>query len=170
MAVSRRSFLGSSLLAAASPAFAFPASSGIDVIVVGAGAAGIAAAHRIAAAGRKLVLFEATDRVGGRCFTDTRTFGLPYDRGARWIYSPDANPVAKLGLKAGLDVYAASPSQRLRIGPRNAREGELEDFWANLARCRRAIYSAARNGVDVPCAKALPKDLGDWRAIMEFVL
>jgi monoamine oxidase len=167
---SRRSFLASSVAMAASPALAFPASTGTDIIIVGAGAAGIAAARRIAAGGRKLALFEATNRVGGRCFTDTRTFGHPYDRGARWIYSPDTNPVAKLGLKTGSDVYAASPSQRLRIGLRNARQGELEDFWANLARCHRAIYNAARSGVDVSCAKALPKDLGDWRTTMDFVL
>src|SRR5438128_4383074 len=116
IALSRRSFLASSIAVAAHPALAIPASSGIDVIVVGAGAAGIAAARRILAAGRKLAIFEATDRVGGRCFTDTRTFGIPYDRGAHWIHLPDTNPVAKLGLKTGLGIYAAPPSQRLLLG------------------------------------------------------
>ena len=66
IAVSRRLFLASSAAAAASPTFGMPASSGTDVIVVGAGAAGIAAARRIAAEGRKLAVFEATDRIGGR--------------------------------------------------------------------------------------------------------
>jgi monoamine oxidase len=74
ISLSRRSFLASSVAVAAHPALALPASSGIDVVIVGAGAAGIAAARRIAAAGRKLMLFEASDRVGGRCFTDTRTY------------------------------------------------------------------------------------------------
>jgi len=124
---------------------------------------GIAAARRIAAAGRKLMLFEATDRVGGRCFTDTRTFGIPYDRGAHWIHMPDVNPLAKLVPKTGLDLYAAPPGQRLRIGLRHAREGEMEDFLANLVRCNRAIYNAARGRTDISGAQALPKDLGDWR-------
>ncbi len=180
IALSRRSFLASSVAVAAHPALAIPASSGFDVIIIGAGAAGIAAARRIVAAGRKLAIFEATDRVGGRCFTDTRTFGIPYDRGAHWIHLPDTNPVAKLGLKTGLGIYAAPPSQRLHLGRpqddpqhrplRYAREGEMEDFLANLVRCNRAIDNAARGKTDVSCAQVLPKDLGDWRATMEFVL
>src|SRR6266700_8029162 len=180
IALSRRSFLASSVAVAAHPALAIPASSGFDVIIIGAGAAGIAAARRIVAAGRKLAIFEATDRVGGRCFTDTRTFGIPYDRGAHWIHLPDTNPVAKLGLKTGLGIYAAPPSQRLQLGRpqddpqhrplRYAREGEMEDFLANLVRCNRAIDNAARGKTDVSCAQVLPKDLGDWRATMEFVL
>jgi len=170
ISLSRRSFLASSVAVAAHPALALPASSGIDVVIAGAGAAGIAAARRIAAAGRKLMLFEATDRVGGRCFTDTRTFGIPYDRGAHWIHMPDVNPLAKLVPKTGLDLYAAPPGQRLRIGLRHAREGEMEDFLANLVRCNRAIYNAARGRTDISGAQALPKDLGDWRATMEFVL
>jgi monoamine oxidase len=175
IALSRRSFLASSVAVAAHPALAIPASSGVDVVIIGAGAAGIAAARRIAAAGRKLALFEATERVGGRCFTDTRTFGIPHDRGAHWIHIPDTNPVAKLGLKTGLDIYAAPPRQRLRLGlgsgiTRYARDGEMEDFLANLVRCRRAIDNAARGKTDVSGGQVLPKDLGDWRATMEFVL
>jgi Flavin containing amine oxidoreductase len=108
--------------------------------------------------------------VGGRCFTDTRTFRVPYDLGARWIHMPDTNPVARLGLKTGLNIYAAPPSQRLRIGLRYARDAEMEDFLANLVRCRRAIDNAARGKSDVSGGQVLPKDLGDWRATMEFVL
>jgi choline dehydrogenase-like flavoprotein len=92
VALSRRSFLASSVAVAAHPALAIPVSSGIDVIIVGAGAAGIAAARRIFAAGRKLTIFEASDRMGGRCFTDMRTFGIPYDRGAHWIHTTETNP------------------------------------------------------------------------------
>src|SRR5918995_635859 len=77
--------------------------------VVGAGAAGIAAARRIVAAGRRVAVIEAADRVGGRCVTDTRTFGVPYDRGAHWLHMHDINPVAKLAAGAKLDVYPAPP-------------------------------------------------------------
>ncbi len=141
-----------------------------DVLIVGAGAAGIAAARRVAAAGRRFVVLEASERWGGRCFTDMRTFRIPYERGARWIYMPDVNPLAKLALKAGLDIYPMPAGQRLRIGLRDAREGETEDFFANLVRCNRGISDAARGKVDVSCAQALPNDLGDWRPTMEFVL
>jgi monoamine oxidase len=169
--LSRRSFLAASAALAARPAFGAtaPAAAGIDVVIVGAGAAGIAAARRIAAAGRKFVLLEAADHIGGRCVTETRTFGVPYDRGAHWIHTPELNPVTKLPLRRGIEVYPAPASQKVRIGRRYAREGELEDFLALQVRANRAIADAARKG-DVACAQALPNDLGDWRSSVEFVL
>jgi len=169
--VNRRAFLAGSAAVAAAPVLAAPAvQPDFDVLIVGAGAAGIAAARRVAAAGRRFVVLEASERWGGRCFTDMRTFRIPYERGARWIYMPDLNPLAKLALKAGLDIYPMPAGQRLRIGLRDAREGETEDFFANLVRCNRGISDAARGKVDVSCAQALPNDLGDWRPTMEFVL
>ena len=169
--LTRRSFLAASAAMAAAPAFGAVSSSGeVDVVIVGAGAAGIAAARRIAAAGRRFALVEAGERVGGRCITDTRSFGVPFDLGAHWIYSPDINPVTKLAGRSGLDIYPAPTGQRARIGRRHAREGELEDFLAALVRTNRAIGDAARGKTDVSCAQALPKDLADWRSTVEFVL
>ena len=113
-----------------------PASSTVDVAIVGAGAAGIAAARKVAAAGRRYVVIEATDHIGGRCITDTATFGVPYDRGAHWLYLPDSNPLTKLTPNRG-DIYPAPRSQKVRIGRRFAREGELEDFVGAGARHAR---------------------------------
>jgi monoamine oxidase len=114
-------------------------------------------------------LIEAADHVGGRCITDTRTFGVPYDLGAHWIHAPDYNPLTKLSVRRGIEVYPAPASQKVRIGRRYAREGELEDFLALQVRANRGIADAARKG-DVACAQALPNDLGDWRPALEFVL
>ena len=169
--LSRRLFLAASAAAAATPALGVSRSSDdVDVVVIGAGAAGIAAARRIASAKRRVVMVEAADRIGGRCITDTQIFGVPYDRGAHWIHMPDLNPVAKLASGTGLDVYPAPPGQRVRIGRRYARSGEMEDFLSALVRSNRAITEAARGKVDLSCAQALPKDLLDWRRTVEFVL
>jgi monoamine oxidase len=169
--LSRRSFLAASAALAARPAFgaAAPTSGQIDVVIIGAGAAGIAAARRIGAAGRRYILIEATDHIGGRCITDTRSFGVPFDRGAHWIYLPDLNPLTKLGPRRGIEVYPTPPSQKVRIGRRNAREGELEDFLAAQVRATRAIADLARKA-DVACEQAMPNDLGDWRSTVEFML
>src|SRR3954467_11184515 len=180
MKVTRRTFLATSTaVLAAGTASAAPSSKGAprqeqprsgpaEVVIVGAGAAGIAAARRLAAAGRRVVVLEASPEVGGRCITDTRTFGVPYDRGAHWILFPDINPVARLSGRSGLEIYPAPPGQKLRIGKRNAREGEMEDYLAALVRTNRAIQEAARGKADVACVQVLPKDLGEWRAAVEF--
>src|SRR5215475_7224640 len=162
--LSRRSFLASSAAAlAAAPAFAaprpapapeVPRSGWVDAVIVGAGAAGIAAGRRLAAAGKRFVVLEAADQVGGRCITDTKTFGVPYDRGAHWIYAADINPLAKLAMQSGFDIYQAPPGQRMRIGRRYAREGEMEDFLASLVRANTAIADAARKS-DVACTQVL---------------
>lgn len=167
--ISRRTFLAATAGMAAAPALA-QTGGPVDIAIVGAGAAGIAAARRIAAAGRKPLILEASERIGGRCITDTQIFGVPYDPGAHWIHMPDINPVAKLAPRTGLEIYPAPTGQRLRIGQRNAREGELEDFLAAVVRCNRAIQEAARGKVDVSCAQVLPKDIGDMMPVVEFFL
>jgi monoamine oxidase len=167
--LSRRLFLAASAALAARPSVRAAPLREADVVIVGAGAAGIAAARRIVAAKRKVVVLEAADHAGGRCITDTTTFGVPYDRGAHWIHMPDINPVTKAAPRRGLDIYPAPASQKVRIGRRYARQGELEEFLAVRVRANRAITEAARKG-DTACEQALPRDLGDWRAAVEFVL
>jgi monoamine oxidase len=170
---SRRRFLAASAASAVSvgtSAIAAQAAGDVDVAIIGAGVAGIAAARRIAGTKARLAFIEASGRVGGRCFTDTAAFGMPFDRGAHWIHMPDLNPVTPLAIKSGLDVYPAPPAQRVRIGRRYARAGEMEDYLTATVRANRAIAEAGRGKQDVSCAQALPKDLGDWQPMIEFVL
>ena len=172
MKITRRDLLSAAAAIAVAPAraWAAPLPREADIVVIGAGAAGISAARRIVAANRKVIVLEATGQIGGRCITDTTTFDAPFDRGARWIHNPDTNPLIKLARTAGLEVAPAPLGQKIRIGRRNARPGEVEDFLATLVRANRAIDDASRGRSDVACASALPKDLGDWAATVEFLL
>lgn len=61
----------------------------VDVVIVGAGAAGIAAARRLSEAGLPALVLEARDRVGGRAFT--RGGDFPLDLGCGWLHSADEN-------------------------------------------------------------------------------
>src|SRR6266404_194508 len=165
MTMTRRDFLSASAALAVAPAlgaraWGAPLPREADIVVIGAGAAGIAAARRIMAANRRVIVVEATGQVGGRCLTDTATFDMPFDRGARWMHNPDTNPMIRLGRNTGLDISAAPPGQKIRIGRRNARAGETEQFLAALVRANRAIDDASRGRADVSCASVLPKDLG----------
>ena len=175
MTITRREFLAATAAAAIAPvlgarAWAAPLPREVDIVVIGAGAAGIAAARRIVVANRKVVVLEATGQIGGRCLTDSTTFDVPFDRGARWIHNPDTNPMIRLARGAGLDVVPAPLGQKIRIGRRNARAGEVEELLATLVRANRAIDDASRGRVDVSCASVLPKDLGDWAGTVEFLL
>ena len=173
MTFSRRAFLTASAGLTLAPLFGARVSAATlprdaDVVVIGAGAAGIAAARRIQAAGRKVIVLEASAQVGGRCITDNSTFDVPLDLGARWLHTPETNAVVKLARGAGIDV-TSSPSQKLRIGRRNARAAETEELLATFVRATRAIDDAARRG-DMACAAVLPKDLGDWSGTVDFAL
>ena len=64
-----------------------------DTIVIGAGVAGLTAARLLTKAGRRVVVLEARDRVGGRVSTDRR-YGLVTDLGASWIHGINDSPVA----------------------------------------------------------------------------
>src|SRR6201993_2871431 len=161
MTMTRRGFLSASAALAATLVLYRSASGATprretDIVVIGAGAAGIAAARRILAANRKVIVIEAASQIGGRCLTDSTTFEVPFDRGARWLHNPDTNPMVKLARSAGLDISAAPLGQKIRIGRRYARAGETEEFLAAMVRANRAIDEASRGRSDVPCASVLP--------------
>lgn len=76
-----------------------------DVVVVGAGPAGLSAARTLAAAGKSFVVLEADNRIGGRADTDTKTFpGIPFDRGCAWIHSADRNPLFPFARENGFTL------------------------------------------------------------------
>ncbi len=114
-----------------------------DVVVIGAGAAGIAATRALVEAGRSVVCLEAMDRIGGRAHTDTEIFGVPYDIGAHWLHCEHVNALKGPGLELGLDLYA-TPDNSLTAG--------LEDeavLWdavnANFERAEQALQAIDRN-------------------------
>lgn len=167
MTISRRGFLmGAAALPALSAmswttdavAAPVPLPRDADVVVIGAGVAGIAAARKIAAAGRRVVVIEATSRIGGRCVTDTATFDAPFDRGARWLHLPDG--IRSQSSRARrFDLYPAPQGQKIRIGRRDARASETEDFLTTLVRVNRAIGDASRGGrADVAADTVIPRD------------
>lgn len=158
--LSRRSFVAATAMLAARPALAQkPSGDNVSVIVVGAGAAGIAAARRLAAEKLNVLVFEAQDRIGGRCVTDAKIFGAPFDLGAHWIHNPNSNPL----LTVAPDIYPAPRWQSVRIGPRPARDAELEVFLAAQVRAQRSMHKLTKSKTDFPASRLLPQDLGAWR-------
>ncbi|WP_299869086.1 FAD-dependent oxidoreductase [uncultured Hoeflea sp.] len=73
-----------------------------DVIVIGAGMAGLAAARDLAARGLSVIILEARDRIGGRLWTSRAWPDAPVDLGASWIHGTRGNPLTRLADDAGL--------------------------------------------------------------------
>ena len=84
----------------------------LDVIVIGAGAAGLAAADALVRAGRSVLVLEARDRIGGRCWT-RRMPGLaaPVELGAEFIHGEAASTLALLE-RAGVPGVDSTRTQR----------------------------------------------------------
>ncbi len=67
-----------------------------DVIVIGAGVAGLACARRLAAAGLRVIVLEKAKGVGGRCATRRVLDGQPVDHGVAFLHGSDASFLAAL--------------------------------------------------------------------------
>jgi polyamine oxidase len=75
--------------------------SGGRIIVVGAGVAGLSAAHDLTASGADVVVLEARTRIGGRVHTDM-SWGVPVEMGAAWVHALRGNPLVGLAAQANL--------------------------------------------------------------------
>jgi len=98
-----------------------------DVIVVGAGIAGLSAARRIAAAGRSVAVLEARRRVGGRTLNRDIGGGEVVEIGGQWV-GPTQNKVLALIEELGLetfDTYVEGKNVYYRDGTRQLYEGTI---------------------------------------------
>ena len=103
------------------------------IAIVGAGAAGLAAAAWLRARGHEVVLLEAGDRIGGRARTSHRPElgGATIDEGATWLHQTDRNPLLELARAAGDGLHEAHRGgRRLMVGGRIAEAGDAAAYEA----------------------------------------
>jgi monoamine oxidase len=131
-------------------------------IVIGAGAAGLAAATRLVEVGQQVTLLEARDRFGGRAWSST-ALGPAVDLGASWIHGIDGNPLLPLARAAGVRFTKTSFDRFATFDPDGRRlraieEGPLWDRWLDV---REDVERAAReDGADRSVADLLEATLG----------
>jgi monoamine oxidase len=143
-----------------------PNSSEVDVAVIGAGAAGIGAARRLAEAGSvSLFVLEARNRVGGRVHT-IAPVGFPLDRGAEWLHSADRNPLSPIAQKIGFSTHHRPPEWTTRLR-RSGETVEAEADWIATREAQaRARRIAAAEPVDRPLSSLLAPG-GRWNALLD---
>ncbi len=138
---------------------ALTVSQDTDVVIVGAGSAGIAAARRLIAEGLTVAILEARDRIGGR--TVTRLFrGHPVDLGAHWLHAGPINPLVKLGSARGEPLRRAPTSGHFYVRGKPGSRAQFDALDRAFARADRAMTQAAREDEDRAAAKALPPGMG----------
>ena len=121
--------------------------SSIDVAVIGAGAAGLSAARRLARAGVAVVVLEARDRIGGRARTAPHE-DMPLDLGCGWLHSADENVLCRLGREAGFTIDETPPPWREQAFNLGLTPSEQAEFGAAYAAFDERVAEAAKAGDD----------------------
>lgn len=115
-----------------------------DVLIIGGGAAGLAAAHELAAQGLEVCILEARDRLGGRIWTRHEAdAGIPIELGAEFIHGHAPAVMRWLAYSRSSVIDAAQEHWRMT-------RGRLEPSDALFTRMRRELQKAGAPPKDVP--------------------
>ena len=127
------------------------------VIIIGAGAAGLSAARELKKQGISFLILEASNRVGGRAYTESTSFGQPVDHGCSWITGSDENFFKYFGYKNGLtllDHTDAGADTFERNGLRSSPDSQAAYIQAGYE-IEDAINEAGRSGKDIPASHVI---------------
>lgn len=107
------------------------AKNSVDVLIIGAGAAGLAAATRLTELGANVLVVEARDRIGGRVRTvRDRRSPVPIELGAEFLHgdAPELRAIARDALLRTVDIAGE------RWLASHGRFTPLDDYWTRLDR------------------------------------
>jgi monoamine oxidase len=131
------------------------ASSDTEVVVVGGGAAGIAAGRRLVDAGVECLVVEARPRLGGRSWTIRDGSEFPLDLGCGWLHSADRNPWREIAEAAGCTIDKTPPPWRRLSLPIGFALSEQRGFLEALENFYERLGSLAEGEPDRSAAAFL---------------
>lgn len=124
------------------------------IIVIGAGAAGIAAARHLHDAGRDVRLIEAGSRIGGRAHSLSPRPGITVDAGCGWLHSARRNPWTTLAERYGFPVDRSNPGWGMQWRDLGFPPAEQQAFGEAWERFKERAHRLA-DGADRPLADAV---------------
>jgi len=136
----------------------------VDVAIIGAGAAGLAAAATLASAPLSVVVLEAQGRIGGRAHT-VPLAGLPLDLGCEWLHSADRNPLVAAIAASGLTIDKTPPPWAHPEATINFSPAERQAYGEAFAAFDARVEAAADEATDRPASDLL--EAGDrWNPLL----
>src|SRR5438270_12408220 len=111
----------------------------VDVAIIGAGAAGLGAAHALQNSGLTVIVLEARERVGGRAWTIQPAPGIIFDVGCGWLHSADKNSFSQIAGQLNFETDTTRPPWREPSFGTSFPPAERRDFIAAL----EAFYDRA---------------------------
>ena len=143
------------------------AGSDFDVVVIGAGSAGLAAGRRLMTAPVSVLVIEARERIGGRAWSFGTHLGHPVDLGCEWLHSADRNPLTEIARGMGFTIDKNLPDWRSRIARRYGDKAQAE--WVEAySTFEDRLDSAAAAAADQP-ASALLEPGGRWNGLLDAI-
>jgi monoamine oxidase len=157
---SRRSILSGLAAVAALPAWAQAVPSNPDVVIIGAGSAGLSAARTLIAGGKSVVVVEGAGRIGGRAYTESDTFGVPLDHGCSWVMGPRNLPYIEMAKDWDFTLMNhKGASEALYVGDHRATPDESGKYDTAWGAVEGALNKAGRQGLDVAASSVVPEGL-----------
>lgn len=141
------------------------ADSEADVVVIGGGAAGVAAAKRLQQASLRCLLVEARPRLGGRAWTVRDAAGHALDLGCGWLHSADRNPWVAVAQQLGLSIDKTPPPWMNRPLERSFPRAEHADFRKAFGEFYARLDKAAQREADA-AASILLDPASRWNALL----
>jgi monoamine oxidase len=129
----------------------------LEVVVVGAGAAGLGAALRLATARVSFTVFEARGRVGGRAHTVTDE-EFPLDLGCGWLHSADRNPWTQIAAEAGFTIDRTLPAWGTQSFDLGFSADDQDAFALASRRFHERLEAIDPNDTDSSAAELLEPD------------
>jgi monoamine oxidase len=129
--------------------------SSVDVAIIGAGAAGLGAAHALEKSGLGVIVLEARDRVGGRAHTIQPVLGITFDLGCGWLHSADMNSFVDIARRLNFEIDTTPPPWREQSFDTGFPLKQRRDFIAALDAFYDRAHAAANSGGDSAASRYL---------------